>query len=276
MLNLDAINIADQVANGPYDEVCRLCYPLFKNTPIQFFTYQRYYDSGEILYLGTIPELALKLFTEDLFPSREELSLSSRFGLKVTIMSHLLPLPAALKETNAEKYEKGVAYEAEAGIYHGLFLVDRETDYYRICGFSVKSDIDQITGFYNNLFPMLENFINYFEFRGDLLIQNALGKSLIFLPYYHNTLLNYNGEKLTIDQLNIDMLQPSKIDITITLREKQCLELISKGYTMKNVAIKLKISHRTVEQHLRNIKEKYGLSTKNQLVEIWCDHYSKE
>ena len=55
----------------------------------------------------------------------------------------------------------------------------------------------------------------------------------------------------------------------ITGREKECMSLIAQGYTMKNAAKKLCISHRTVEQHLRNVKDKLGLNTKNQLVEAW-------
>lgn len=60
----------------------------------------------------------------------------------------------------------------------------------------------------------------------------------------------------------------------ITDRELNCLALIAKGYTMKAVALRLEISPRTVEMHLQNIKEKFGFSTKNQLVSLWHEQYA--
>lgn len=61
--------------------------------------------------------------------------------------------------------------------------------------------------------------------------------------------------------------------IDVTKRELNCLALIAKGYTMKGVALRLNISPRTVETHLRNLKEKFGFSSKNQLVSLWYDQY---
>ncbi len=60
--------------------------------------------------------------------------------------------------------------------------------------------------------------------------------------------------------------------IGLTTREYQCLALLAKGYTMKMIALEYSISPRTVEQHIRNIKEKTDLRTKQELLRAW-HHY---
>jgi DNA-binding CsgD family transcriptional regulator len=60
----------------------------------------------------------------------------------------------------------------------------------------------------------------------------------------------------------------------ITSRELECLSLTAQGYTMKYTARKLEISPRTVELHLRNIKDRYGLTSKNQLVKLWHNYFN--
>lgn len=60
----------------------------------------------------------------------------------------------------------------------------------------------------------------------------------------------------------------------LTQREIECLSYIAHGFTMKMIAKKLNISPRTVEQHLRNLKEKFELNTKGQLVELWYRLFS--
>lgn len=62
--------------------------------------------------------------------------------------------------------------------------------------------------------------------------------------------------------------------VKLTQREIECLNLVAHGSTMKMIARKLDISPRTVEQHLRNIKEKFEVNTKSQLVELWYGQFS--
>jgi len=58
-------------------------------------------------------------------------------------------------------------------------------------------------------------------------------------------------------------------DATLTTREAQIAELFAWGAAKKEVATKLFVSERTVENHARNIYEKIGCGKVNELSAWW-------
>jgi|SRR5690554_4815162 len=52
----------------------------------------------------------------------------------------------------------------------------------------------------------------------------------------------------------------------ITQREKEILKLIALGYTAKEIADKLYLSHHTVDKHKKNLRKKLGLKNQSMLV----------
>ena len=52
----------------------------------------------------------------------------------------------------------------------------------------------------------------------------------------------------------------------ITPRERTCLMQLIKGKTSKQIADSLKLSIRTIESYLNNIKHKLGCKTKSELI----------
>lgn len=52
----------------------------------------------------------------------------------------------------------------------------------------------------------------------------------------------------------------------LTAREYQCLQLYQQGLTAKQTAQRMNLSHRTIEDHFDHIKEKYGVSSKRDLL----------
>jgi len=53
----------------------------------------------------------------------------------------------------------------------------------------------------------------------------------------------------------------------LTTREQDCLRSLLRGFTAKMIAKQFNISHRTVEEYLTKIKEKFNVTTKSQLIE---------
>ncbi|HBH7347140.1 TPA: autoinducer binding domain-containing protein [Escherichia coli] len=54
----------------------------------------------------------------------------------------------------------------------------------------------------------------------------------------------------------------------LTDREKDVLKLVSKGMKQKDIAVLLGISHRTVENHLRQIRNRLGVTTTAQAIQV--------
>ncbi len=56
--------------------------------------------------------------------------------------------------------------------------------------------------------------------------------------------------------------------IYLTPRECDCLCALASGRTVKTVARELKLSHRTVEFYLKNLKAKFGCANKGELLAL--------
>lgn len=273
-----SVDTAQAVLTDNHDLLSRVCYPLFKNTPLKYFDYLKCYDDGTTTTLSICPDFVAKILTNSLLPTLEEFQLFSLYRQKATYLSTLTSLPPGASDLHPEKYEENIAHATDQGIYHRLYVVERREDYYVTYGFGVKNDDKTIINFYLNAMDYLEKFIRYFDFHCEYIIDLQLKKHQIILPTYQDKFIqekmNITIAPLSIIDLHCNpRLKNSSLEFksNLTAREKACLELVARGYTMKNVAIKLDISHRTVEQHLRNIKDKFGLSTKNQLVELWYE-----
>ncbi len=272
---------ASQLLNDSYDDLCKSCRPLFNNTPINYFDYVRYYDNGEAIAFSTSPEFSTYTLSESLLPTFEEFKITSLFGQKASFLSTATSLPPGVCLLNQEKYEKNLSYATDNKIYHRLYITERHKGYYITCGFGVVKDIKSILNFYMNALPHLEKFLRYFEFHASDFIHYHSQKNKFIMPGYHEILIqksyDFGFPLLNPSDLNFSTyIKSSDQDIynLITPKEKKCLELIAHGYTMKNAARMLGISPRTVEQHLRNVKDKLGVNTKNQLVELWHIYFN--
>lgn len=56
-------------------------------------------------------------------------------------------------------------------------------------------------------------------------------------------------------------------DVSLTAREQDCLDYTVKGFTAKEIGKKLLISPRTVEEYINQLKLKFGVSTKQQMIQ---------
>lgn len=270
--NLSEISIW-KILDSNYDVVAGICDTLFKKTMIRHFDYIRFYDSGEMMCLGTTPEFILSSHKNKLVPTEEELKLIYMARLKVFYLSNDMPLPPGAGSANPEKYNEIISMQSDFNIYHRICIVDRGPNYYRACAFGVNCSSKSVFTYYINLLDTLRKFIKYFESKVNELNDNIDKQNTIRIPYFHQKIVSLNEKNGLIQfesELDFENNNLSKFtDKLFTLRERECVSLIAQGYTMKSAAIQLQISPRTVEQHLRNIKDRYGLHTKNQLVDFW-------
>ncbi|MCH9644404.1 MAG: helix-turn-helix transcriptional regulator [Gammaproteobacteria bacterium] len=71
---------------------------------------------------------------------------------------------------------------------------------------------------------------------------------------------------LAIQADNNYLNQQDTTAMQLTHREKQCIKYLLKGFTMKEVGRMMNISHRTVESHIANMKNKLGFSNTKKMV----------
>lgn len=59
-----------------------------------------------------------------------------------------------------------------------------------------------------------------------------------------------------------------EFQMNLTEREKEVASLLIEGFTHKEIAIKLFISHRTIDRHVENIYQKYGTKNKTEFIRL--------
>ena len=74
--------------------------------------------------------------------------------------------------------------------------------------------------------------------------------------------------------LAVNFLKHSILMPALTCREKEVLDVYLSGYTAKEAARKLKMSYRTVEQHIAKIKLKTNLRSRHELYECYRAPYA--
>lgn len=156
-------------------------------------------------------------------------------------------------------------------IYDGYSVYIRMSDIRKIISFHFGT-IGQSSDIYKYYLNHDEKFGKFFNYFFAEMSSNALSALTSFysddikilVQKYLN--IKYDAFDLSVKRYEIDY---NGIRQKISQKEYSCLALLSQGKTAKDIAEHLEISHRTVETHLLNIKYKYNLNTKTQLIELF-------
>ncbi len=135
-----------------------------------------------------------------------------------------------------------------------------------------------------NHFDIFENFIYYYKDKAKTLLKKASENPLIVPEKYFNPDIHIQKPQLFDEKLIFDpegVTQSNKQlpkqyyfthfenNYSITTREYQCLSLFAHGAKIKDVAVTLYISTRTIDTHLISIKRKLRVKTLAEAVEIY-------
>jgi DNA-binding NarL/FixJ family response regulator len=61
--------------------------------------------------------------------------------------------------------------------------------------------------------------------------------------------------------------EPERTSVKLTARQREVLQLVAEGHTMKEIASALNVSTRTVETHKYDVMEKLGIETTAELIQ---------
>lgn len=128
------------------------------------------------------------------------------------------------------------------GMEYGVTLIRQEGDGYGFYNIGAKSTDSSIINEYVNKLDQYDNFIQAFQEKADTILHTAKKLKLSIcseLPTDRRKKLGYQSG-----------------DLYLTEREFQCVNYLSLGKTAEEIAVILKISKRTAESHIQNIKRK--------------------
>jgi DNA-binding CsgD family transcriptional regulator len=173
----------------------------------------------------------------------------------------------------------------ENGFYNGYSIVSENEGTNESTFFVTKNDDTHIKDFYKNHSSVLDSFLDHFKSIApdifDLTDESKLG----FSPYVNETypkiekiFLKSTPWERILDNFSASLESQFNDEIetimkihSLTKREVQCLILLSRGDTGKEVARKLNLSPRTVESHINNLRVKTNRQTKIEII-----HWFKE
>jgi DNA-binding CsgD family transcriptional regulator len=168
---------------------------------------------------------------------------------------------------NLSDFDTNLARELD--IDNGLCFVQRFKNYYNLVAFGAPIKEKNIVNFYLNNLGLLKNYIAEFQDTAKEIIAQADKRKILLPP----DLKDPNTKKLLWNKKQRFHFDYNKIQISLSLREWECLKLLSRGNNIKNIALELKLSPRTIETYIDRLKNKIGLSRKSEILSLFHEKF---
>ncbi len=228
-------------------EIKDICQPFFKESQLSYLLYIRHFKNNQRLWLTTHGEWSEYYFKKQYhllspFENTNSTVISGKY-LWSTLSGQQVFMDARLF----------------FDIDHGITIVNHLKDCVEFVHLAANGSHSEVLNFYLNKMNHINQFIFYFRDIAKDLIKMAEQNMLPFSfnrPVYlknvhqpHQCLPSYS---LTQKKLLSENYHYS----AITPREAECIEWLKKGKTATEIALILGTSKRTVETHLKSLKEK--------------------
>ncbi|QLE79927.1 LuxR family transcriptional regulator [Francisella sp. Scap27] len=230
------------------DVINKIIEPISHHFGLDCFSYHKTFSDGSQIRLSNRVDwykhyLSEKLYLESVFELSADNYQSSYF-LWSTISSH----------------ERIIKEAAKHGIYQGVTIVNKissDCEFY----FLGMSNSNQIL--YRNLvlnINQLLKFVSYFNVKAKNIIQTISMNKIIS----EDMRLNSTSFESVSSFNKVDYVM-DLYDINMTNREKDISLQLINNKTSKQIALSLGLSYRTVEQYIDNLKNKFGVFSKQDL-----------
>lgn len=274
-MGLEEINLsAYQYSEAVSDKFTQICEPLFK-LGVKYFNYHKIFKNGSYLIFNNHPEF-LKAYLHDIATSNisnigpiftETITLAMQqpqlyFMLNSDIMSF---------DPNQEKIIK-LYYDFD--IWNAFFIFKTNANFIEVYAYSMTRSDTYAYQFYLNNLHLLEHFVDYFNERAtDLIDCKDQAKLVCFKEQFDSMAISQEDHLarkiehfLQETQLSKRLIKGKNKDLTLSKREAECLEYLALGKSMKEIGKTLELSPRTIEFYLRNIKNKTGIRSKEEII----------
>jgi DNA-binding CsgD family transcriptional regulator len=168
----------------------------------------------------------------------------------------------------------------EFNIWNGFSIYKRFKEGVEVWSFGADRESTQMAQFYINNLDLLEEFTRYFSTKAlDIIdasdseklakFSQAINISPFSESFEENKLISLHKFLKSEFQNKIICPLSETGFVYLSRREEQCMECFSQGKTIKEVAKLLKLSPRTIESYLENIKKKMGCHFKSDAISLY-------
>lgn len=270
-------------------DVQQICEPLLSRTPVIAVQYQRIYTDGSRTILSTNNEIVMHRYVKPDAYTKQFYTPQFRQDGRYNLMpawANSVSDQTASKRLNTMFQEEKELFN----VSNEFVIIDRKAEYEETIEFSMLNDRAKEENFYFNNLNILERFRLYFLDKAHGLIE-SVDKDRTVKPWrnpssniaYINQLNNHPIilEELMdpkINPANLSEIMPRKFyfmvngqESFLTKRELECVLQLIQGKKSSEIAKKLFISPRTVEDYVESLKAKAGVQSRHQLIEFFSN-----
>lgn len=230
-------------------DIHTICQPL-KRLGITYFSYTKSYPNGMRVYLTTLAQPLENHFTKKYYLHCGNESHPRYYDKQIVLWSTF---------SNQECYRQAAL---QCNIDHGINFFEPTNDYCESYGFATTRDNKTIYNTYFNNIDFLQQFIQYFKATSDTILRKA---------EEHTVALPFNDSYKEIKSYKLDtesdlLTAKNNQGIQLPPRQQECAQYILLGKSAKYIANELKLSPRTIEHYIANMKNRLGCRNKYELI----------
>lgn len=247
-----------------------ICKPLFENFGITIFEYVKIFFDSTCLNISTNHKWLIHNYT--------------KCPMGTVLEKHLKTVPIGstrylLFGIREEDLRNPMLREAHKfNIWNGLNIYKRYTEECECFLFATHPHNTSILEFYMNERILLEKFIHYFKEKAQPFIDSFdMRKRTVFVN--DSSILSstqtrdHSIEKCALAiKPNKYFITKGKTNISLSKREMQCLCLFAYGKSVKEIALSIDLSPRTVESYINSVKQKTSLTYKSDLINLFHEN----
>ncbi len=245
------------------DTVKEICQPIFDQFSINFFDYARYYNNNTCEYFFSNSHYIRFFFSHPAYKLTPITVPPGKYLWSGYIDSNFLE-----------------QIHVQFDHYHGMTYIRKQTDYLECFNFAASKNNDAILNIFLNEENILEYFVTFFIQTVESFCKKHKHQRII-VP---NTLLDDEkdnqldhreaayqfiaecNKRLNLRK-NTYLVPVNQKPLIFTLRELQCLSLLSRGFSTKQISKKLKRSTRTIDVFRSRVLQKTGFHSTLELID---------
>lgn len=248
------------------NQIQKITRPLREHFGIEYFTYHQIDNEGKYVVLVDQPRWAEHYVDKQIYLDDPYLRHPQVYHSGITM----------IQDFGSEKYKQTVmkACKNVLDVDVGTLFIHKTAEHVEFFGFAAKktSALEKLT---LNQTPLLKSFASYFKKELRSLLQTMETEA--------NHLFHLKGKDFccadpiypTLDPLiykaylkDLGLSSLIKKATLLSSRENQCIRLLLEGKSAKETGLALRLSPRTIEFYLENIKNKLSCTSKQEILKI--------
>lgn len=249
-------NLAIALASS--QEVEEIARPLKEYFSVTSLVYAKNYNDGSEIRLTNQPRWIEHYYQNSLYLKSGFEQHPEKLQSGYAIWSHLSHHQSVLKAAR------------DFNIDHGMTLIQKTSDGCEFYFIGTTTDNAHVANLLLNNLEFLHRFTYYFKEQATRLLNTANAHRIIIPEKFNTVFSNEQGLPCKYS-LNLQkILSFKKVnlnnDINLSARELACATLLTQGKSARLIAEALFLSPRTVETHIKRLKEKLSCHSKAELI----------